>query len=167
MRSRRIAFLLAVLGLSRMLADLAGMPALAAVAGATSAAPAPKVFSSQRGLETYSSRFFIEWSTATGEHAVELTPELGARLVGPYNRRNVYGAALAYGPLLASDPRTAPLFHSVQRAALCGDAPLLAELGIATPGRVGPVRIRVVPLARLANTGSDLDWPTLLVEDCR
>lgn len=162
MRPRWIALALAVLGLSRMFAELAGMPALAAVAGASGAAPAPKVFSAQRGLETYSSRFYVEWTSSAGEHSVALTPEHTAKLAGPYNRRNVYGAALAYGPLLASDPRSAALFHSVQRAALCGDAPLLTELGIATPGRVGAIRIRVEPATAFA----DADWPTVLVEDC-
>ncbi len=161
-RSRWIALALAVLGLSRMAADLAGLGAVAAVAGATGAAPAPKVFSAQRGLETYSSRFFVEWTAPDGERSVEVTPERTARLAGPYNRRNVYGAALAYGPLLASDPRTAPLFHSVQRAALCDDAPLLRELGIDASDRTGALRVRVEPHAAPAQR----DWPTLLTEEC-
>lgn len=161
-RSHWIAASLAVLGLARMVADLAGFGGVAAVFGATGASPAPKVFSASRGLETYSSRFFVEWTEPAGERSVEVTPERSARIAGPYNRRNVYGAALAYGPLLASDPRTAPLFHSVQRAALCGEAPLLDELGIDASRRTGALRVRVAPHA----APEDRDWPTLLVEEC-
>ncbi len=164
MKPRHAAVLLGALGLMRMAADLAGFGSLAAAAAATGASPAPKVFSSVRGLETYSSRFFVEWTTRAGQtRSVELTPELYARLDGPYNRRNVYGAALAYGPLLASDPHTRPLFRAVHRGALCGEAPLLAELGIDAADRTGPVRVRLAPKHRPA----DADWPTLLEEDCR
>lgn len=137
---------LLVLGVGRMLLDLAGASGPAAALGATGAAPAPKVFSSVDGLETYSSHFFLQWRDASGAvHEAELTPERYAALAGPYNRRNVYGAAIAYGPILQGDERAAPLLEGVARHAFCGDAPLLAELGIETPGRVGPVRVRIAP----------------------
>lgn len=146
MRIRVGAALLLGLGLLQMAASLAGNGALAAVAAATGASPAPKVFSSVGGLETHSSRFAIEWMTADGrEHAVTIGPDHPARLAGPYNRRNVYGAALAYGPVLSVNPHTRAMWEAVARHALCGDAPLLDELSIPTPDRVGPPRIRVAP----------------------
>jgi hypothetical protein len=47
--------------------------------------------------------------------------------------------------VLSSDPNSKPLFDAVARHALCGNAPLLQELGIA-PGEIeGPVRIRLEP----------------------
>ena len=64
---------------------------------------------------------------------------------GPYNRRNVYGAVLAYGPVMQSDAATRPMFESVAHYALCGDAPLLRELGIPLGDIRGTVRIRVEP----------------------
>ena len=128
-----------------MAADLAGLPALRGLAAATAASPAPRVFSAVGGLETYSTRFFVEWTDAAGEHSVAITPEHYAGLRGPYNRRNVYGALLAYAPVLASSPATRPLFDAVARYALCGDAPLLAELGIAARGSAP--RLRLEPLA--------------------
>jgi hypothetical protein len=68
---------------------------------------------------------------SSGEfHSVEITPERTEGLLGPYNRRNVYGAVLAYGPVMRSDPRTRPMFDSVSQFALCGRAPLLRELAI-------------------------------------
>ncbi len=73
-----------------------------------------------------------------------MTPEIYARVAGPYNRRNVYGAVLAAGPVLATDDRLAPMFRSVSDFALCGDALLLGELGI-DPAQVVAARVRYEP----------------------
>lgn len=121
------ALVLLLLGLAQMAGDLAQLLPLKAVAAATGASPAPKVFSAVQGLETYSTRFYLD----LGHQRVELTPALYARIEGPYNRRNVFGAALAYGPVLPASLR-----DPVTRYALCGEAPLLRELGLqatATP----------------------------------
>ena len=126
---KRIApALLLVIGLTQMAGDVFHIVALKAIAAATGASPAPKVFSAVRGLETYSTRFFIA--------NVEITPEIYSRMRGPYNRRNAYGAALAYAPVIPAELR-----DPVMRYALCGDAPLLKELGIS-----GPPEIRLEPL---------------------
>ena len=144
---RASGIFLAVLGLAQMTGYALGIRALEGIAAATTASPAPKVFSAVRGLETYSTRFSIEWRDASGaEHSVELTPEIYRSVRGPYNRRNAYGAILAYGPIFASSPETRPLFESVARYALCGDAPLLVELGIDASDAVEPVRVRLEPL---------------------
>ncbi len=92
-----------------------------------------------------------------------MTPEVYARLRGPYNRRNAYGAALAAGPVLATDPRTQGIFWAVLSHATCGEAPLLRELGI-DPAQVdGPPRVRYEPLP-----GSSVpDLPTVLQPTCR
>jgi hypothetical protein len=144
-------------------ADVAGLPALRAIAAATTASPLPKVFSAVRGLETYSTRFFVEWTDRAGElHSLELTPEVYAALRGPYNRRNVFGAVVAYGPLLSTDARTRPMFERVAAYALCGDAPLLRELGVDPRALAGPARVRLVPIA-----GTNLgDLPDVLQPSC-
>ena len=162
--SRAAPFLLAV-GLLQMAGDLAEQHLLAppgravkGVGAATAASPAPKVFSAVRGLETYSTRFFLEWTDPDGRGcSLELTPEVYARLRGPYNRRNVYGAALAYGPVLPAGLR-----DPVMKYALCGEAPVLRELGI-DPARVrGAVRVRYEP-----RPGADLgDLPRTLEAPC-
>ncbi len=159
MRAVAIAALL-VLGLAQMTGDVLGWRALRGLAAATAASPAPKVFSAVNGLETYSTVFSIEWTDAAGtEQSLELTPEVYARLRGPYNRRNAFGAIVAYGPVLSTDPLTRPMFEQVARYALCGDAPLLRELGI-TPA--GPARVRLTPLP-----GTDLgDLPRVLEAPC-
>lgn len=142
-RSTAIMGLLA-LGLLQMAADLAGLPILKGLAAATHASPAPKVFSSVQGLETFSTRFRIIVDPGTDRSAAhDITPERYARVRGPYNRRNVYGAALSYAPVLAADPQTSPMLDAVLRSALCGNAPLLVETGIAVGTNY---RIELTPL---------------------
>jgi hypothetical protein len=141
---RKPVIALLALGMLQMTADLLHLRALKGVAAATAASPAPKVFSSVRGLETYSSRFFVEWTDRSGTfHSLLIRPETTAGLRGPYNRRNVYGAVLAYGPVLQSDPSASLMFEAVSRYALCGDAPLLRELGIPVEEIRGAPRIRI------------------------
>jgi hypothetical protein len=158
------AALLLLLGLAQMAGDLAGLTALKGIAAATGASPAPKVFSAVKGLETYSTRFFIQWNDPAGAVlSVQLTPNMYARLRGPYNRRNVYGAVLAYGPVLSTDPVSRPMFEAVARYALCGDAPLLRELGIDPALIAGHVRLRLQP-----RPGADLHGlPLTLEPPCR
>jgi hypothetical protein len=143
-------------------ADLAGLDSLKGFAAATAASPAPKVFSAVGKLETYSVQFVLEWTDGAGkQHARQLDSELYQRLRGPYNRRNVYGAVLAFGPVLAKNPRTQPMFHSVLRHATCDGAPLLRELGVAA--HAWNVRVRVVAPDRV-ELG---DLPLVLEAGCQ
>jgi hypothetical protein len=146
--SRAALALLLGVGLLQLGGELLRVPALKALGAASAASPAPRVFSVAEGLETYSTRFFLEWTDrAGGAHSLALTPQVYARLRGPYNRRNVYGAVMAYGPLLARAPATQPLYEAVLRYALCGQAPLLRELDI-DPGELsGSARVRLEPRA--------------------
>jgi hypothetical protein len=155
------ALVLLLVRLLQMIGDLLRLPALKGVGAASTIAPAPRVFSAVRGLETYSTHFTIEWIDYAGvPHSVLLTPELYARIQGPYNRRNVYGAVLAYGPVLEAEPRTRPMFEAVARYALCGQAPLLRELGI-DPEEIRPGTLRV----RLeALPGTDLGGLKVVLE---
>jgi sterol desaturase/sphingolipid hydroxylase (fatty acid hydroxylase superfamily) len=139
------AIVLLLLGLMQMTGSVLGLDALKAIGLAIGASPAPKVFCSVRGLETFSSSFVIEWRDRSGHrHAEDLTPALYANLRGPYNRRNVYGAVLAYGPVLQSDPRTRKAYDSVVQYALCGSAPLLHEIGIEDIAS-GSAEVRMIP----------------------
>jgi hypothetical protein len=134
---RYASIFLIVLGLSQMAGDVLGILPLKGIAAATAASPAPKVFSAVRGLETYSTRFFLEWRGGR----VELTPEVYSRIRGPYNRRNVFGAALAYAPVIPPALR-----DPVMRYALCGRAPLLAELGVPVEAARNGISVRLEPL---------------------
>ena len=143
------AVFLVLLGCAQMAGDLLELLPLKAIAAATGASPAPKVFSAVRGLETYSTRFFLE----LGEHRVELTPELSSRIRGPYNRRNVYGAALAYGPVLPAALRDPVMIH-----ALCGEAPLLREMGLRAT-RTPAVELEPLPGTSLGSMQTRFEAP--------
>jgi hypothetical protein len=90
------------------------------------ASPLPKVFSDVDGLETFASELTLRYQMPDGT-LIEtgITPELYGRLAGPYNRRNVYGAALSYAPRL---PRE--LWEPVFCYGLRPEGPLRAELGL-------------------------------------
>ncbi|MBM4255681.1 MAG: hypothetical protein FJ147_07265 [Deltaproteobacteria bacterium] len=159
----RAAIVLLIVGVLQMTGDVLGLAALRGIGAATVASPAPKVFSAARGLETYSSRFFLEWTDRAGTvHSLALTPEIYGKLAGPYNRRNVYGAALAYGPVLSTDPRTQPMFQAVIRYAFCGDAPVLKELGINPKDVAGHMQVRLDPIP-----GTPADLPRVLEAVCQ
>src|SRR5688572_13069736 len=99
-RRRYVAIALLLLGLSQMTADMFGCTSVKGLAAATMLAPAPKVFSSVKGYEPFSTTFVLEGEDATGQTTrATITPERYAGVVGPYQRRNIYGAALAYGPV--------------------------------------------------------------------
>jgi hypothetical protein len=148
------AIALLVLGLAQMLGAVLGIAPLQGLAAATAASPAPKVFSTVNGLETYSTKFFLEWSDHSGgQHSLQLTPRLYSQLEGTYNRRNTFGAALAYAPIFASSERSRPMLISIARYGLCGDAPLLREFGLDPDQIDGPVRVRLEPLAGTNTAG--------------
>ncbi len=151
---KRTCFLL-TLGLLHMTGYLIGNQTLKGFAAATGASPAPKVFCSANGLETFTSKFTLLWQDLEGcEHEFVIDSKSASKLAGPYNRRNVYGAALAYGPIL---PRT--MTDPILSYAFTGNAPLLTELGIDANQINGRISIRIEP----KNT-SDMQTFTFEVE---
>jgi hypothetical protein len=115
-----------------------GSAALRGIGAATAASPLPKVFSDVDGLETFASEFTLHYRSADGTITdTPITPALYGRLSGPYNRRNVYGAALSYAPRL---PRE--LWEPVYCYGLMPTGPLRSELGIGSDATDISVRIR-------------------------
>ncbi len=101
----------------------------------TSASPLPFVFSDFRGLETYSLEFNITAEGTDGTSITKLiTPKLYGEFKGPYNRRNVYGAVLAYGPKL-HEPSEKPMVDSVLKYGFCNNGPLAEMFESSTPLR--------------------------------
>lgn len=149
MNNRKIniaAALLLIVGLAQMTGDLLNVATLKGLAAATMISPAPKVFTAHKGHETYSAKYVIEWTDKNGKaQKLTITPELYAKVLGPYQRRNVYGAVLSYGPVMVTDPAGKPMFDQVSRYALCGEAPLLREIGIDPATVAGNVSVRFIP----------------------
>jgi hypothetical protein len=119
-----------------MAGDALGLPWLKGIGAATVAAPLPKVFSDVAGLETFASRFDLEVVTPAATTRREIDPDLYARLGGPYNRRNVYGAALSYAPRLP-----APLWERVFCHGFASGGPLRRELGV--PADATAIRVHI------------------------
>ena len=164
-QSTLAAVMLTALGCLQMIGDLSGSRLLKGLGAASHASPAPKVFTAQQGFETFSSRFYLEWQDKQSHpHRLELTPENYSHLRGPYNRRNAYGAALSYGPVLTASPATRPMFDSASRFALCGRRPALKELGIDPDSVQEPVTIHLVPRDPASAAGH---WTLVFPIDCR
>lgn len=114
MKYKLIAIGLILLGSIQMIGDLCHMPVLKGIGQATNSSPAPKIFTSQQGYETFSKRFFFKVVDQQGNtKIIEIKPNNYQNLKGPYNRRNMYGAAISYAPVLVKFPHTKPMFDSV------------------------------------------------------
>jgi hypothetical protein len=127
------SYALVALGLLQTLGFAIGSDTLRGLGAMTAASPLPFVFSSFRRWETFAADFEIELTRANGERVHHLvTPQLYARLDGPYNRRNTYGAVLSYAPALDA-PRERALVDAVLRYGLCGHGPLAKRFGEVEP----------------------------------
>ena len=163
MKNIAIASFLIVLGTFKAFGDLTGNRILSGLGAATNASPAMKVFTAHQGFETHSSKFFLDLAWYDGsEQSVELSPAVYRNIRGPYNRRNVYGAALAYGPILVSQDHTRPLFTSVSQYAFCQPGTMLAELGLDREQPLLAVRVRL----QARNDKQATEFPTTLEIRC-
>jgi hypothetical protein len=138
------------LGSLQMAGYFAGSNTLKGLGAVSTLAPFPKVFSDVDGVETFAADFSLLYDTPDGAaHRLSITPEVYARFQGPYNRRNVYGAALSYGPT----PRFPPeLFNAVFRYGLVDPGPLAREIGV--PENASGLRVHI----RTRTRGRNDEW---------
>lgn len=138
LRANVLALLVTAVGCTQMVGYMIGSSELRGVGAVTCAAPFPKVFSDVDGLETFASTFELTWREADGREVVRpLTPELYGQLGGPYNRRNVYGAALSYAPRMPEPLWTAVFCYAFKPTGL-----LRREFGVPVTARELTVTIR-------------------------
>ena len=143
-RRNAAAALLIVIGFTQMVGYVTGSRALRGLGAASAISPLPKVFSDVDGLETFASEFTLRYRHADGTpDSVRITPEIYGRLGGPYNRRNVYGAALSYAPRLP-----APLWTAVYCYGMTPGGPLRRELGFRPDDRDFSISIRTLTRGR-------------------
>ena len=142
MKAREIAsYLLVGVGLVQAVGWATGSSVLRGLGAMSAASPLPFVFSSFRDYETFATEFEIELVREGGESVRHLvTPELYAKLDGPYNRRNTYGAVFAYGPAL-DGPDERRIVDDVLRYGLCGQGPVARRFGETAP--IQKVRVEV------------------------
>lgn len=160
------AIVLTLFATIKVIADIFGFQQLSAVAAVTNVAPAMKVFTAHKGYETYSSRFELSVDFDDGQTiTLELKPENYAGLKGPYNRRNVYGALIAYGPVLVKSPVTQPMWNEMAKRAFCGDVSVLSELGFNHASPVRNATIRYLGQVKKQNEKAS-DYPNQLSISC-
>jgi len=141
---------------------LLGNQGLKGLGAMSHASPAPKVFTTQNGYETYSPQFYITALAASGEEtSLRLTPAINAQVRGPYNRRNAYGAAISYGPVLASNPATQSMFNAAFRYGFCDAKGVARDIGLPVTNNY-----RVDIQTRSSVDQDPQAWPTTFAVDC-
>lgn len=149
------------IGCMQLTGDLLGNQTLKGLGALSHASPAPKVFTTQNGYETYSPRFTITTIDAQGgSTSLQLTPQVNAQVRGPYNRRNAYGAAISYGPVLASNPATQAMFSAAFRYGFCDAKGVAQDIGLpkSTNYRVD---------IQTTDTATQTRWPTSFSVNCK
>ena len=159
-QNKLITLFLIAAALLQMTGDIFHLSWMKGLGAAWGISPAPKVFSAAEGLETFSSQFFIIWKDRDSVlHRMQLTSKSSKNMKGPYNRRNVYGAILSYGPLLSKNEALRDAYESVVTYAISQNGPLLKELGIPAEYVSDAILIEVVP-----KTGKDYSHLDLIKE---
>jgi len=150
--------LLIGLGLLQSIGYIFSVPLIRGLGAASVASPLPLVFSHFRGLETFSSKFHLKLTLDTNEtKEFELTPELYDKFPGPYNRRNVYGAVVAYGTEL-KEHNERELVHYVLSYAFCNPAILAKSLGVEAKIKHAVIDV-VNPVSQQGNYHETLEVP--------
>ena len=129
MAEKVFSYLLIGIGSLQLLGLVIGNDTIRGLGFATGASPLPLVFSKFRGVENFAADFFIDVEFDNGDRLeTRLTSEMYSNLKGPYNRRNPYGAVLAYGPML-TEKHEVQLRDQILRYGICSNGPLARELG--------------------------------------
>ena len=137
-RANLFALALLALGSTQMVGYVVGSARLRELGAATVVAPMPTMFSDMNGVESFASEFTVGyWEPNGTEHFLRITPELYDRLGGPYDRRNVYGAALSRAPRLPEAMWTPVLCYALGKT-----GPLRRELGLKPEHRDLTIAIR-------------------------
>lgn len=153
---RKALYILVIaVGFLQVLGFLLGSKPIRGLGIAYCSSPLPIVFTEVKGVETFASDFFIRFRDGSSPEvqSIQITPEVYQKLEGPYNRRNVYGAAISYGPVLPDS-----LWTSVLNYGICKGT-LAAELGL--PKNATQVEI----LIKSKTAGSSEEW--ILKADCQ
>jgi len=146
MKNKLACWFLVFLAVIKVVADLSGWQSVSALAAVTQAAPAMKVFTAHQGYETFSSQYHLTLVKVDGaKERLTLTPKVYQGLQGPYNRRNVYGATIAYGPILSQSSHTFEMWRSVAHYAFCEHQSLVNELGFTHQGGINQVVLSYEP----------------------
>ena len=167
LRTKLSALFLITVGSLTMLGDLLGIEAIKGLGLATHASPAPKVFTSHQGFETFSPQFQLSWKDTDGRfYQTILTREHYKNRAGPYNRRNTYGAAISYGPVLSANPSTQGMLDSASHFAFCRDNNLINELMGSNVEAGTTIKIAILPRPSQQRYIEDGNWTLTFDIEC-
>lgn len=122
---RIVYYLVVIIGLLQIIGYVTKIQSIRNLGIVTCASPLPIVFTEVKGVETFASDFYLRWTDDNSkEREVKITPALYSKFKGAYNRRNIYGAAISYGPVLPEE-----IWKQVLQYGLCNDI-LSSELGV-------------------------------------
>jgi len=124
-RANILAIVILALGMTQFLGGWFNIKALKGFGASLAMAPYTKVFSDIDGLETFASTFEIYTKKGDYWSSITITPKVYGKLRGSYNRRNVYGAGLSYGPKLPEGLRMQIFSYALHTPAY-----LAEEIGI-------------------------------------
>lgn len=135
----RAAIAILFIGFFQMAGYAFKIPVLRGLGLASGVSPFPKVFSEADGYEAFAASFKITGIEENGKAwSRNLDAEWYSDIAGPYNRRNVYGAALAFAPRLSEDLRSEILDKALEPGSR-----LRAELRI--PPNLRDLKIHITP----------------------
>lgn len=142
------------IGLLQVIGYSVGNKTIRGIGMASGSSPLPIVFTKVKGIETFASDFYIQFIDKSGVHQeLQITPAMYSKLKGPYNRRNIYGAAISYGPVLKKE-----LWESVISYGLCRKI-LLREMNLPLTGTNYSVKIKT------KTSGRNEEW--ILNANCK
>jgi len=138
-----IYILIIAIGLLQVTGYLLDVKIIRGLSQSFGSSPLPIVFTEVKGVETFASDFFIHFTDSTGtEQERQITPAMYSKLKGPYNRRNIYGAAISYGSILKKE-----LLEPVLHYALCRKV-LVEEMGLPVSANNYSIRIKTKTAGR-------------------
>jgi len=134
-----LAIVVLVIGSTQIVGYLTGSRTLRGIGLASGIAPYTKVFCEADGYEAFAASFRLEGTRPDQSlWSCPLDPERYALIEGPYNRRNVHGATLAFAPRLPDELRASLISH-----ALSPNSDLRQELDI--PSDLTDLRVIITP----------------------
>ena len=138
-----VYIVIVAIGLLQIIGYTLRIKSLRGIGAAMGSSPLPIVFTEVKGVETFAADFYLQYMDSSGQKKeIQITPELYGKLKGPYNRRNVYGAAISYGPVLKKD-----IWESVLQYGLCRKV-LIKEMGLPINGTSYAIRIKTSTAGR-------------------
>ena len=105
------------------------------------ASPLPFVFSAYNGIETFSTNFEFNIETELSNSTVIMNNKLYNNLKGPYNRKNVLGISLSYGPFF-TDSSLIKIRNQILHWGLCKKN-LIEEFGIKLDSPIKKTNIKI------------------------